>query len=437
VQFGARALTRSAGAKKIRPVDLAALYRDQVSGLFERSTFYRAKLEQAGFTGDAAADLSRIAELPFTTKDELRQSQLESPPLGSHVAVPLEEVARVYSTSGTSGTPCYIPLTRRDLEEWRRIARDSYGRSGLGAGQRLVTTYNAGPFVAGAALEAFDALGVTHLPVGTGNTERLVTALRLFRPQALICTPSYAEYIAEWASEHGFDVAAAGLSRLIVAGEPGGGEEQLRRRLEQRYGARVYEVMGIGDVAASLWGECPEQSGMHFSGEGAIHVELIDPASGEPVAWQDGATGELVYTHLCRQAAPLLRFRSGDQVVVWSTVCACGRSLPRVRCIGRSDDMLIVRGVNVFPSAVRDVVGRFQPRVSGVISVRPRGDGVKQDPPLPVLVELAPGETPDPALAAALAAEIRSALAFSPEVMLVAAGTLPRSEYKRKLIDRS
>ena len=381
-------------------------------------------------------DLARIAELPFTTKDELRQSQLDSPPLGAHLAVQPEAVARIYSTSGTSGTPCYIPLTRRDLDDWRLIAQDSYGRCGLGRGQRLISTYNAGPFVAGAALEAFDALGVTHLPVGTGNSERLVKALELFRPQALICTPSYAQYIAEWASAHGFDVAESGLERLILAGEPGGGEEQFRRRLEQRFNTRVYEVMGIGDIAASLWGECPQQSGMHFSGDGLIHVELIDPESGAPVPIEDGASGELVYTHLRREAAPLLRFRSGDRVVVWSSPCACGTSSLRVRCVGRSDDMLIVRGVNVFPSAVRDVVGRFQPRVSGVISVRPRTGTVKQDPPLPVLVELAPGEPADPALAAALAAELRSALLFSAEVSLVAAGTLPRSEYKAKLIDR-
>ncbi len=419
-------------------MDVAALFRDQIGALMQRSPFYRTKLERAGLVSDEGTrDLARIAALPFTTKDELRQSQLDSPPLGAHLAVQPEAIARIYSTSGTSGTPCYIPLTRRDLDDWRSIAQKSYGRCGLARGQRLISTYNAGPFVAGAALEAFDSLGVTHLPVGTGNTERLVTALRLFRPQVLICTPSYAHYIAEWASAHGFDVAESRLERLILAGEPGGGEEQFRRRLEHLFSTRVYEVMGIGDIAASLWGECKEQSGMHFSGEGVIHVELIDPESGVPVPIEDGASGELVYTHLRREAAPLLRFRSGDRVVVWSSQCACGNGSLRVRCVGRSDDMLIVRGVNVFPSAVRDVVGRFQPRVSGVISVRPRKSGVKQDPPLPVLVELAPGESADPALAAALAAEIRSALLFSAEIELVPAGTLPRSEYKAKLIDRA
>src|SRR5207248_5473740 len=152
------------------------------------------------------------------------------------------------------------------------------------------------------------------------------------------------------------------------------------------WGAKVYEIMGIGNISASLWGECAEQAGMHFSAEGLIHVELIEPESGKALELKDGATGELVYTHLAREAAPLLRFRSRDHVQVWTSKCRCGKTSLRVRCIGRTDDMLIVRGVNVFPSAVREVVARFQPRVTGAILIRPRRQGVKQDPPLPVLV---------------------------------------------------
>lgn len=412
-----------------------ALYRDQIAGLYERSPFYAEKLRAAGF-GSAAdvGGLHRIDALPFTTKDELRRSQEDTPPLGAHAGIPFGEAARIYSTSGTSGTPCYIPLTRDDLREWREIAKRSYRRSGLSAGERVVTTYNAGPFVAGAALDAFDELGITHIPVGTGNTERLVTALRLLSPQTLVCTPSYALHIAEWARERGWPVANAGLRRVLVAGEPGGGEESFRRALEEHYGAPVYEIMGIGDVAASLWGECEAQAGMHFSANGIVHVELVDPDSGSALPFEDGRTGELVYTHLRRRAAPLVRFRSRDHVVVHSSPCRCGRTSLRVRCIGRTDDMLIVRGVNVFPAAIREVVARFVPRVTGAIEVRPRLRAVKQDPPLPVVVELAEGAQPDPTLAEAIAAEIRAALVFSVEIRLVAARTLPRSEYKSKLV---
>ena len=149
----------------------------------------------------------------------------------------------------------------------------------------------------------------------------------------------------------------------------------------------VTEAMGIGDIAASLWGECPEKGGMHFSGRGLVHFELIDPDTGAPVPLADGAEGELVYTHLAQEAVPLLRFRSRDHVRLWTGRCACGRTAPRVRCIGRTDDMLIVRGVNVFPSALREIVGAFAPEVSGVISVRPRQRGFRQDPPLRMLVE--------------------------------------------------
>jgi phenylacetate-CoA ligase len=407
------------------------LYEQQIARLFERSAFYRGKLSAAGFDSPAAVGgLARIAELPFTVKDELRASQGEAPPLGTHAAIRPEEAARIYSTSGTSGAPCYIPLTSNDLEEWRRIARRSYARSGLAAGELMLSTYNAGPFVAGAALDALNSLGVAHIPLGTGNTERLIEALWRLKPQTLVTTPSYAMHISEKVELHG-------LKRILVAGEPGGGEPAFRQRLEERLRAKVYEVMGIGDVAASLWGECPEQAGMHFSGDTSIHVELIDPDSGKPVEMKDGAQGELVYTHLWREAAPLLRFRSRDHVQVWVSRCGCGRTSMRVRCIGRTDDMLIVRGVNVFPSAIRELVGKFQPKVTGAMMVKPRSRGVRQDPPLPVDVEVSEGALPDQELAAAIQHDIRTILLITAQVRLVAAQSLPRSEYKSKLVDFS
>jgi phenylacetate-CoA ligase len=415
-----------------RPMPSERAYREQIARLYERSSFYRDKLHAAGFADAAAAGgLGDIAKLPFTEKDELRASQAATPPLGAHAAVALHEAARIYSTSGTSGVPLYIPLTRRDLDDWCEIAVRSYARSGAKKGERWVTTYNAGPFVAAAALSAFDALGVTHIPVGTGHTEKILAALRSLAPQVLVCTPSYALHIAETAAKQG--VSTESLERIMVAGEPGGGEESFRRKLEAAFGAKVYEVMGIGDIAASLWGECEHQAGMHFSGEGFIHVELIDPVSGAAKKMSDGETGELVYTHLRREAAPLLRFRSRDHVMVWTSRCACGADTLRTRCIGRTDDMLIVRGVNVFPSAVREVVARFQPRVTGAIQIRPRQRGVKQEPPLAVMVE---GEG-DAAFADQIAKEIRNTLVFTPEVKLVKPQSLPRSEYKSKLVDFS
>ncbi len=194
--------------------------------------------------------------------------------------------------------------------------------------------------------------------------------------------------------------------------------------------------MGIGDISVSLWGECEQKQGMHFSGRGFVHFELIDPATAEPVEMKDGATGELVLTHLVNRSTPLLRFRTRDHVRLAYGRCACGRTAPRVRCIGRTDDMLIVRGVNVFPSAVREVVNEFAPEVSGVLLIRPRGAGVRQEPPLPVVVELAKGATGE-GLAERIKTRLREKLVFTAEVTLAEPESLPRSEYKSKLVAKN
>jgi phenylacetate-CoA ligase len=414
------------------------LYRRQVRYLFANSPFYRDKLARAGFAdADSVGGLDDIARLPLTEKDDLRTTRSDAVPIGTHLACPLADVARIYSTSGTTGKPSYIPLTRQDLDNWVTISARSYAASGIEAGERIVTSYNAGPFVAGAALAAFDRLGLCHIPVGTGNTERLMMAIRLLNPESVVVTPSYALHLAEWARERGIDLAASSVRRVLVAGEPGGGESKLRTQLEAAWGAKVTEAMGIGDIAVSLWGECEHQRGMHLGGRGLVHAELIDPDSGEALALEEGARGELVYTHLHHQAAPLLRFRSRDHVEVWTEPCPCGRTAPRVRCIGRTDDMLIVRGVNVFPTAVREVVSQFAPAVSGMIVVRPRQNGVKQDPPLPVIVELAEGGEAKQELAERIRTRIREALLVTTDIELAPWGTLPRSEYKSKLVDRA
>jgi phenylacetate-CoA ligase len=412
-------------------------YGEQLTYLFERSSFYRERLAAAG-VGSAreAGGLADLARLPLSEKRELRETTTAENPFGTHLCVKREEIVRIYSTSGTTGTPSYIPLTAGDLDDWITGSARSYGASGVKPGQWIVSTYNAGPWVAGAALEALDRIGLCHIPVGTGNTERLLLAIDRLGAEAAVLTPSYAAYLIEWADERGFDLAGSSVERVLVAGEPGGGEPAFRAKLEAGWGARVTEALGIGDVGVSLWGECEEQNGMHLGARGFVHPELIDAPTGEPVEWRDGAQGELVLTHLRHRAAPLLRFRTRDHVEVRLGDCRCGRTGPRIRCIGRTDDMLIVRGVNVFPSAVREVVNGFEPRVSGNILVRPRSPGVKQDPPLPVTVELAREALPDDALAAEIRDRLRSVLVVQTQVELVPFGTLQRSETKSKLVER-
>jgi phenylacetate-CoA ligase len=412
-------------------------YRTQLVYLFERSAFYREKLSAAGLGSPAAAGgLEDIGRLPLTEKRELRETCTADNPVGAHLCAGPSEIVRIYSTSGTTGTPSYIPLTAGDLDNWVTGSARSYAASGIAAGQRIVSTYNAGPFAAGAALEAFDRIGLCHVPFGTGNTERLMTAIDLLHPEAAVLTPSYAAHLVEWAAERGFDLRGSSVERVLVAGEPGGGEPAFRAMLEEGWGARVTEAMGIGDIGVSLWGECEEQDGMHLGARGFVHVELIDPETGDAVELRDGATGELVLTHLRHRAAPLLRFRTHDHVEVRTSPCGCGRTGPRVRCIGRTDDMLIVRGVNVFPSAVREVVSAFAPDVSGHILVRPGAPGVKQEPPLPVSVELARGREADASLAEAIRDRLRSVLVVQARVDLVPWGSLRRSEYKSKLVER-
>jgi phenylacetate-CoA ligase len=409
-------------------------YRRQIAYLFERSRFYRDKLARVGFAStESVGGLADIARLPFTEKDELRASRSADEPIGTHCTATRDEIVRIYSTSGTTGTPSYIPLTAGDVDVWVRTSARSYGASGVKQGDRIVSTYNSGPFVAGAALDAFTRLGLCHIPVGTGNTDRLIAAVERLKPNVVALTPSYALHLAEWARARGVDLAESSVERLMVAGEPGGGEPAMRAKLEAAWGASVTEAMGIGDISPSLWGECEAKAGMHFSGRSFVHFELIDPASGAPIPLSDGAEGELVLTHLVNRAAPLLRFRTRDHVRLGFGRCAFGRTAPRARCVGRTDDMLIVRGVNLFPTALREIVNEFAPATTGVVMIKPRSAGVRQDPPLPVKVEAADPSQPE--LAERIRARVREALLVTTEIELVAAGSLPRSEYKSKLVD--
>jgi phenylacetate-CoA ligase len=414
-----------------------AAYRAQLGYLLERSAFYRRKLGAAGIDGaQDAGGLAEIGQLPLTEKHELRETVTPDDPIGAHRCAARAEIVRIYSTSGTTGTPSYVPLTAGDLENWIAGSARSYAASGVTSGERIVSTYNAGPFVAGAALASFDRLGLCHVPVGTGNTERLVRAIEHLRPEAAVLTPSYAAYLVEWAAERGVSLAESSVTRVLVAGEPGGGEPAFRARLEEGWGAQVTEAMGIGDIGVSLFGECEARDGMHLGARDFVHAELLDPETGAARALGEGGAGELVLTHLRHRAAPLLRFRTRDHVEVRTGACRCGRTSPRVRCVGRTDDMLIVRGVNVFPTAVREVVSTFAPRVSGRIVVVPEQPGVKQDPPLPVEVELVRGAVADEALAEEIRARLRDVLVVSTRVELVPWGSLERSEYKSSLLDR-
>lgn len=417
----------------------AEMYARQIAYLFERSEFYRDKLAAAGFRSPAdVGPLAEIAQLPFTEKDELRQSQAEHPPFGNYLACDPRRLVRSYSTSGTTGVPCYIGLTARDLDMYATNVARGYTGAGFAPGQRLAVGFNAGPFVAGAVYFGFDRMGCTVIPVGTGNTERLVRAIEQLQATGISCTPSYGLYLIDWCHERGIDPRRLGLTNMVTAGEPGGGDPMIRSRIEQAFGCKVRESMGIGDISLSVWAEDDDGQGMHFMARGFVHVELIDPRTERPIPWEDGAEGELVYTALQREAMPLLRFRSRDHVIVTMRPNPTGRTGPRIRCVGRTDDMLIVRGVNLFPSAIRTILKDFEPQVGGMYQIRPKARGVSQTPPLPLVIELGKGLDAAPrGLDRRIAEAIRTQLLVATAVELVPYGTLPRETYKSRLVDYS
>jgi len=414
-------------------------YREQMRYLMARSAFYRAKLNEAGFYTDRdIGELDDIAQLPFTEKDELRASQANFPPFGSHLAADPQDLRRVFSTSGTTGVPCYLGLTENDLEMYATNVARGYSAAGFKPGQRVVVGFNAGPFVAGAVYYGFDKIGCNVIPVGTGNTERMVTAIQKLGATGVSCTPSYGLYLIDWCREKGIDTRKLGLQNMITAGEPGGGDPLIRKTITEAFGCTLRESMGIGDISLSVWAEDAAEDGMNLMARGFVHIELIDPVSARPIPWEDGAQGELVYTALRRESMPLLRFRSRDHVVVNMKPNPTGRTGPRIRCIGRTDDMLIVRGVNLFPTAVRNVLESFQGQVSGLFSIRPTMKAVSQNPPLPIVVEVAAGSPANNAeLKSAIEAQIKERLLVSSRVTLVENNTLPRETYKSKLVDYS
>ncbi len=414
-------------------------YREQIKYLMRNSAFYQKKLADAGFdTPESIGGLDDIAALPFTEKDEIRASQANFPPFGNHVAANPDELVRVFSTSGTTGTPCYLGLTKADLDMYATNVARGYSAAGFKPGQRLVVGFNAGPFVAGAVYYGFDKIGCSVIPVGTGNTERMVTAIQKLGATGVSCTPSYGLYLIDWCRDQGIDTRSLGLQNMITAGEPGGGDPMVRRTITEAFGCTVRESMGIGDISLSVWAEDADENGMNFMARGYVHVELIDPASGAPVPWEDGAEGELVYTALQRESMPMLRFRSRDHVVVTMQDNPTGRTGPRIRCVGRTDDMLIVRGVNLFPTAVRSVLESFDGEVSGLFSIRPLETGVLQTPPLPLVVEVAHGHSAtNDDLALRIKTELKARLLVTTNVRLVEHGALPRETYKSKLVDYS
>ncbi len=410
----------------------AAAWEKQFRHLTQDSTFYARKFRDAGIVGSELS-LKDINKLPFSTKQELKQAMDESPPFGSNLCVPPDQVKRVYQTSGTTGAPSVLSLTKADMDAWTVIGTRTYFATGIHHHSSVLTTFGAGPFVAGHTHFVLSRIGCRSVPVAPGDTDRVIFGLKAGLADTLLSTPSFAQYLANRMEKVETDQRFTELTHVVTGGEPGGGIPAIRDHIQTVLGVTVTEVMGIGDIAPSLFGECAQQQGMHFCGGGHVWVELIDPKSREPITIEPGAVGELVYTHLTREAMPVVRFLGGDIARIEGSPCECGRATFRMRVIGRRDDMFIVRGVNAYPSAVLAVVGTFRPRVTGRARVIRKTADTSIPPPVPIEVEVPDGHEAHPLLAEEIEAAIRAKLIFRAKVALIPEQEFGESGYKTKL----
>src|SRR3984885_3102220 len=427
----------TASLSEVRKLQAAKLAK-QLDYLFDRSLFYREKFQSAGIHRKHYRRFRDLQDFPFTTKEELRASQVAHPPLGKHIACDVKNVIRVHSSTGTTGKPSFVGLTRRDAKMWTRLTARSFYPQGLRKSDIVIHAAGLTMFVAGlSSKDAIESIGAMFVPIGTGASEKALMAIQLLKATAMHCTPSYATYFAEWVRrEAKLDPKELGLKKLFCGAEPGAGIPAVRAQLEQDWGARVTEGLGNADMAPILFGECPRQTGMHFCAQEYVVAEIVDSENGESLPIEKGVGGELVYTSLERECVPLLRFRTRDRVTVLGTSCPCGRTSFKLRCIGRTDDMLIVLGVNVFPSAIRDIIASLHPRTTGEMRILLEEPGPKVRPPLKMVVEHGPVPCNLPELKNEIEKRIKATLSIPCSVELVVAGTLPRYEMKGQLVKK-
>ncbi len=404
----------------------------QMAYLKERSPFYQKKFADAGISFDDIRTVEDLQKLPFTYKTEIRESLHANPPFGLHLAADRKDIVQMQASSGTTGSPSYVALTENDAEMWHEMNARSFFAAGIRPGDMSLHAFAmAKGFVGGLPIaQSMQYMGVIDIPIGAdGGADRLLRAAADLRPRVLAGAPNFTMYLAEKAPEIvGVEASSLGVEVVLVGGEPGGGIPAIRQKIEKLWGAKCCEMLGGTDIAVAYWGECQEQSGMHMVGMDYIITELLDPATEKVIPFTDGAEGELVYTAIGREANPLVRFRSGDHVEVLGTRCACGRTGPKVRCIGRTDDMLIIRGANVFPSAIQSVITNMVPETNGVMRVLADFEGHTSQGALKVIVERGrdrPADQ-DAALKKSIETHLHNSLAFRADVRIVDADTFEK-----------
>ena len=405
--------------------------RSLVAELFPANAFYTSKLQAAGLTFDVASLADFSARFAFTTKAELVADQQANPPFGTNLTYPLDQYTRFHQTSGTSGAPLRWLDTAENWESMMESWAEIFLAAGVRAGDRVMFAFSFGPFIGfWLAFESAAKQGCLCLPGGGLSSSARLRMMQACQPRVLCCTPTYAMRLAEVAAADQIAIASLGVELIIVAGEPGGSIPATRAKLESLWpGARIFDHHGMTEVGPVTY-ECPAQPGQLHIVESAFYAEVVNPASGR--AAMPGEAGELILTTLTRVGSPLLRYRTGDLVKLVARqpglACACGRHEIALDggILGRVDDMLIVRGVNVYPTAVEEILRRF----AEIAEFRVRVTQAQTMAELSVEIEpIAKCEQPAE-LVNRVGKAFETTLSLRVPVTAVAPGALPRFEMK-------
>jgi phenylacetate-CoA ligase len=409
------------------------LLRHQVAYVYERVPYYRQALRERGLKPESIRTMDDLRALPFTRKSAFRDNY----PFGL-LAVPRREVVRIHASSGTTGKPTVVAYTRRDMESWREVCARNLVAGGVSAEDTVQIAMGYGLFTGGLGWhQGSELIGAAVVPISAGNTKRQIMLIEDFGTTVYCCTPSYAIFIAEQAEEMGVDLHATTLRVGIHGAEPW--SEQMRREIATRIGIDPIDTYGLSEVMGpGVSGECTAHCGLHIN-EDHFLVEIIDPATGEPLP--PGQHGELVITTLTKEALPVLRYRTGDITRLDFGTCVCGRTLARMEKVsGRTDDMLIVRGVNVFPSQIETVLLQVQGVQPHYLIIVDRERGAMDD--LEVWVEVSEDVFSDDigrlkGMQQVAEYEMRETLGIQARVKLVEPHSIERSQGKAKrVIDR-
>ncbi len=409
---------------------------DQVAYDYASSPFYRARLDAAGVHPGTVRSREDLARIPLMEKRDIADSQADGTMLGVNQCAPLDRIVRIQATGGTTGQPMRIGLTRRDIADYGEMGARALWTMGCRPGDIVFECMNYNLYSGGLSDHlTFETLGAATIPFGVGHSERLLTMMAgLTDPVGIWATPSYAVRLAEVAAGLGIEPRSVGLRRGYFSGEAGLQVPGYRERIEDTWGMVARDQYGTGELGLHS-GECDQRDGVHFGGTGFAIAELIDPDSGEVLPFVEGQLGEVVYTSIHREACPLLRMRSHDLMQVFTERCPCGRTSFRFRILGRSDDMFIVKGVNVFPLSIQAVLMGLAPRVTGEFRVV-----IDHPPPIDYPVPITVEVTRDLPAAAhgALAREVESRLKaelnFTAAVTTVAPGSITREGKTRRVV---